>query len=165
MPISLIPSIDVCLDRNHERVLLIHKAHTVDSDGMYRGNLPFAVEEEFSVDEFERVAVSKIRESFASFPSRKGIPDSEVGSFTKKKWLSILREHRIVGISMQDFWHFGPFYHTRAARSRGEDYLSWDPSLPDRSFYRLLWMALGRAELKKRRPNQTLQPTALLGRG
>lgn len=153
MPIPRIPSVDVCIHRDDDRVLLIHTATTVDTDGLYRGNLPFAAEEEFTIADFERLAVAKIRDSFAQFPKRVGIPDSEVGSFSKKKWLRILRDHRVVGVSLQEsgHWHLDPFSHTRAGRYRGDDQLLWVPTSTPESFIRLLWMAVGRAELKKKK--------------
>ncbi|MGC4072352.1 MAG: hypothetical protein QM760_07525 [Nibricoccus sp.] len=159
MPISRIPSVDVCIHRDEDRVLLIHRATTIDSDGLYRGDLPFGSEETFTTAEFERQAVGKIRDSFIQFADRTGIPDSEVGSFSKKKWLQILRDHRIVGVSLQEagHWHLAPFYHTRAGRYRGDDELVWMPTSGPEDFFRLLRMAADRAELKKKRsqPNGT----------
>lgn len=98
MAITRNPSVDVCLHRSLRWIVLVHTAHTIDTDGMFRGNLPWGQEEKFGLGEFEQRGRELIENSLAAFPFRDGVPDSEVGSFTKLKWRELLKDHRVVSI-------------------------------------------------------------------
>lgn len=167
MQIAHIPTISVCLHRSLRWILLIHRAHTVDSDGTFRGELPFGEEQKFGLREFQQDGLAAIRESFSAFSSRVGIPDSEVGSFSMKKWQAILKDHRMVGIDADDsgLWHFSPQYSRRpgcVSSARNGDATLWDPTSGNDLFLRTLWFAFGAAELPKRRtPGQLPQPTLM----
>ncbi len=164
MPIPVIPSVDVCLSCDLQRILLVHHARTFDSDGFFRGNLPFAEPSTFTLDRFEGIGVKSIRESFEEFGSRLGKPDSECGALSKKAMTALFRDHRVVGISLQEsgVWHLGPLHHRQVGRSGGsgpEDSSIWVPSERTKQFFRLLWFSFGCADLPTKRSKTAIGST------
>jgi hypothetical protein len=150
------PSVFVGLHRSLRWILLVHSAHTVEADGLVRGNMPYDDEEKFGLEEFEREGVDRLRTSFALYSTRVGVPSTVAGSFPSAKWRTMLRDHRLVVVTQHEpeVWSFEPL----AQISRGvtgcvspEDCLLWDATTSERLFHRALWFGFGAAELGKKR--------------